>query len=233
MLAFSAAPFAVFISDGSRSARLDRFYAALLSELVPTPGPEGDAAMREALSQLTPALQRSDPLRLRLQDFRRTIEDRTDLVRERDSKLAEAAQVGGTGTSTAQRSRAFTEFLQNCTLGEACIGAYLRIVESEEQSVWQYIGERAPPAVLILFLLATLGGLYRYNLRLTGFHHSRADALELFAHLHGDNTSLTSDQITAFAGLADQMAADKVEFGKSGTPSDKAIELARIISQRR
>ena len=78
--------------------------------------------------------------------------------------------------------------------------------------------ERLPGAILLLFLLATLGGLYRYNLRMTGFYHARADALELLG-LHLDR-----DQ---FDALATTLAAEKVEFKAAQTPADQASEMAK------
>ncbi|MEM6305108.1 MAG: hypothetical protein AAF744_10315, partial [Pseudomonadota bacterium] len=98
---------------------------------------------------------------------------------------------------------------------------------SEEQQWWQSIAQQVPPGVLLLFLLATLGGLYRYNMRMVGFHNSRADALEFLA--------ITGDKDTAerFDKIATALAADKVEFGKTATPTDQAVELARIIAQQK
>ena len=83
-----------------------------------------------------------------------------------------------------------------------------------------------PPGVLLLFLLATLGGLYRYCLRMAGFYHSRADALELL------NAGLDKAQQAALSALSADIAADKVEFGKTNSPADQAIELAKAITSK-
>ena len=83
-----------------------------------------------------------------------------------------------------------------------------------------------PPGILLLFLLATLGGLYRYNMRMAGFHHSRADALEAIV------LGMKPEDLATAVKLSDAWAADKVEFGKGNTPSDQAVELAKVISNR-
>ncbi|MEM6305415.1 MAG: hypothetical protein AAF744_11880, partial [Pseudomonadota bacterium] len=52
----------------------------------------------------------------------------------------------------------------------ACLEGWQAQRASEEQQWWQSIAQQVPPGVLLLFLLATLGGLYRYNMRMVGFH---------------------------------------------------------------
>ncbi len=64
----------------------------------------------------------------------------------------------------------------------ACADAYEKIMDrTEEQVWWQTLAETVPPAVLLLFLLATFGGLYCYNLRVARFYGGCADALDLRA----------------------------------------------------
>ena len=81
--------------------------------------------------------------------------------------------------------------------------------------------------------LAHLGGLYRYNQRLAGFHASRADLVELL-HLRtgGDTGKITREQLEQIVMLSDALGADKVEFGAQKTPTDQAVELARAIANR-
>ncbi len=111
------------------------------------------------------------------------------------------------------------------SLTKACLEIWNARQAALAQTWWQSIAAQLPPGILLLFLLATLGGLYRYNLRLAGFHHSRADALELLAEAGAyDAETLTQ--------VADALAADKVEFGKGNTPSDQAVEIARSIVAR-
>jgi len=111
-------------------------------------------------------------------------------------------------------------------LTKACAEAWQAQQQREAGSIWQNLAAQAPPGILLLFLLATLGGLYRYNLRLAGFHHSRADLLELL-HIEG---GLSSPQ--EIVELADTLAADKVEFARTKTPADQAVELARALAAR-
>lgn len=109
---------------------------------------------------------------------------------------------------------------------EHCTTAYTTLRASEKASLWETFAEHTPKAILILFLLATLGSLYRYNLRLAGFHSSRADLLEL-AFI---NKIPNPDHL---ATLATALAADKVEFGKTAnTPTDQAIALAQAIATK-
>ncbi len=111
------------------------------------------------------------------------------------------------------------------SLTKACLEGWNARQAALAQTWWQSIAAQLPPGILLLFLLATLGGLYSYNLRLAGFHHIRADALELLAEAGAyDAETLTQ--------VADALAADKVEFGKGNTPSDQAVEIARSIVAR-
>ena len=127
----------------------------------------------------------------------------------------------------------FVDFLAICRgtpstpeMTKACLEAWQAQQKTEAQNWWQTLAVQLPPGVLLLFLLATLGALYRYSLRLAGFYHSRADALELL------QAGLDPNQQKGMSALATDMAADKVEFGKAATPSDQAIELAKAIASR-
>ena len=108
----------------------------------------------------------------------------------------------------------------------ACTRAWQDKLAAETESIWQTLARSVPPGILLLFLLATLGGLYRYNMRLAGFHHSRADALELMIvnKVKFDAHTLTT--------ISDALAADKVEFGRSKTPADQAVEMFKAVMAR-
>lgn len=97
---------------------------------------------------------------------------------------------------------------------------------AQRDSWWQRLALQVPLGVLLLFLLATLGALYRYSLRMAGFYHGGADALELL------QAGLDDQQQRAMSALASDLAADKVEFGKASTPTDQAIELSKVIAGR-
>ncbi|MBB93088.1 MAG: hypothetical protein CML68_00565 [Rhodobacteraceae bacterium] len=133
---------------------------------------------------------------------------------------------------------AFEDFMTICrgTVEEAdvtqvCAAAYQAELEAESGNWWQTLAQQVPPGILILFLLATLGGLYRYNLRLAGFHASRADLLELA--LIDPEMMRGKDGETLVTQLADALAADKVEFGKGNTPTDQAVAMAQAILNRK
>lgn len=142
-----------------------------------------------------------------------------------------------------QEREIFTAFMSNCRDGVpvpppvddrgeaealtlACLKGWEDTLNRDRQSWWLTLAEQVPPGILLLFLLATLSGLYRYNLRLAGFHHSRADVLELQIAKGSD---FTPDQL---AKISDAFAADKVEFGKNTMPSDQAVSMANTLLGR-
>ncbi len=95
-----------------------------------------------------------------------------------------------------------------------------------DSSWWQTIAQQAPPGILLLFLLATLAALYRYNMRLAGFHQSRADALTLYA-----DGMVPANDMEALDRLATAIAADKVEFGRAKVGfGGNTIEVERMKS---
>jgi hypothetical protein len=90
------------------------------------------------------------------------------------------------------------------------------------QTLWKEYADQLPAGVLLLFLLATLSSLYRYNSRIAGFYHARADALELLA------LDTPPDQ-ERFEQLSGTLAADRVEFRTAKTPADMATELTKEV----
>ncbi|WP_415837545.1 hypothetical protein, partial [Phaeobacter inhibens] len=125
----------------------------------------------------------------------------------------------------------YEDFLNLCRgaksdadLTRACLDSWRSERESGKQNWWQALAVQVPPGILLLFLLSTLGALYRYSLRMSGFYHSRADALEL---LHA---GLDEKQLASLTALATDLAADKVEFGKGNAPTDQAVELAKAMA---
>ncbi|MEO1680062.1 MAG: hypothetical protein AAFU80_18100 [Pseudomonadota bacterium] len=108
----------------------------------------------------------------------------------------------------------------------ACVQAWQTEQQAEAGAWWRTLAAQVPPGILLLFLLATLGGLYRYNLRFAGFHHSRADVLEMMREAGGMDAA-------TLARLSDTLAADKVEFGRANTPSDQAVEIAKAMVSRK
>jgi hypothetical protein len=208
---------------------IDGRHAAALDAVARSPGSAGDAAMRAALEALPAEVPRGPVVAPRVAEFALSIEDRASLESQRDAARTRADEIRTGGFSLTQRRQDFAEFMRTCRTEAAttqhCTEAYVALRQAETQTVWEILAERAPQAILLLFLLATLGGLYRYNIRLAGFHHGRADALELFA----DSGGGTPETLTA---LAEALAADKVAFGKGNTPSDQAMEIARAVLSR-
>ena len=108
----------------------------------------------------------------------------------------------------------------------ACAAAWQDKLASEAGNILLTLAQQVPPSILLLFLLATFGGLYRYNLRLAGFHHSRAGALELMIL---SEVEFDADILTKFS---DALAADKVDFRAARTPADLATEMFKAAMQR-
>ena len=101
--------------------------------------------------------------------------------------------------------------------------AQLQIANSlsdEHENWWIYIADRVPAGILILFLLATLGSLYRYNTRIAGFYYARADALEL--------TTLDVEE-SRFDDLSNTLAADRVDFRAARTPAEAVTDLTKEV----
>lgn len=121
-------------------------------------------------------------------------------------------------------------------LTAACLEAW-RAQRDDGESWWRTLAEQVPPGILILFLLATLGALYRYNLRLAGFHDSRADALELLAR--GRSAEGLRDVLATSPGEAVDfatvfLAADKVEMGAIKARLGQAeVEIAKALRSDR
>lgn len=105
---------------------------------------------------------------------------------------------------------------------EACASA-LRGTDDATQGWWLYLVERVPGSILLLFLLATLGGLYRYNLRMSAFYSARADALDMMAN---PTNATEYDAYSQFFG------AEKVEFKDQKTPMDVVSDVTKAAAER-
>jgi len=118
-------------------------------------------------------------------------------------------------------------------LTSACLNGWTAHQNSTTQAWWETLAEQLPPGVLLLFLLSILGGLYRYNLRLSGFHHSRADLLELISFGRGPDFLISSEELSWIVQASETLAADKVEFRASSAPSDQAVEVLKAFLARK
>ncbi len=225
--------------------------AAIAFPTSPNTSFDGDDALLSFLDSEEMAPYRNHPTVLSIINSLKTIRDQRQYLidaRTRAEGLLEFYNSLGSGERSAVRD--FVPFLRVCreqsladsngasqpTDGEfvqGCLTAYEKLTGQNEAPWLNTLLERAPQAILLLFLLATLGGLYRYNLRLFGFHHSRADILELTA-LKGSKSrsGLTKTDVVNIQMLADALSADKVEFARANTPTEQAVSLARAIANR-
>lgn len=221
-------------------ARIER-----IVQMKRLPGKPGDDAMLFALAE-------DEMLRLEMGNpefesvflpLHARIAGLTQERAERERALAAARQRMeelrlGTA-STVTRRNDYLDFMKHCVgVGEgdtltSCQAAYEFTETLAIPDVWELVAERLPQAVLLLFLLATLSPLYRYNMRMAGFHHARADVVEMMALRRAETgKALSPEDLAEFLKLADVLAADKVEFGKANTPTDQAVELAKAIANR-
>lgn len=183
-----------------------------------------DAELSNAYAEL-PVVERR-PLEVQLLSVIRAERDRANRDQSRALERISAADLGT--LSRRQRLDEFKEHMTGCATNsgsaeqiKACADAYERvIVLSGQKGWWQLLAEVAPPAVLLLFLLATLGGLYRYNLRMAGFYHGRADALEL--RTAGFNEG-------ELEKIVNSLAADQVDFRPTKTPIDNITQIANSL----
>ncbi|MEM1275334.1 MAG: hypothetical protein AAGH74_02330 [Pseudomonadota bacterium] len=157
------------------------------------------------------------------------LKDATDKIAEADTGVL----------SRKEQLREFREFLAECRAAparpkgkdttpmaasgseevKACAEAYTSaIVDVRSKKWWELLAETAPQALLLVFLLATLGGLYRYNLKMAGFYYARADALAI-------NREPVMPR--RFEELATTLAADKVDFRNAKTPMDTVVDLSK------
>lgn len=213
--------------SGDTAARLDTLAADL------PPGGEGDARLAAFRDGLDPEVRTAGAVVQAYQPLDRIAAERVP-VEAGLARATERLAAWRSGEAAPEvRRAAFSAFMEACRAGAAepddaalttaCLNAYSASETEARQDWWQTLAEQVPPGILLLFLLATLAGLYRYNVRLAGFHNGRADALELLV------AQVDKDLLTP---VADALAADKVEFGAAKTPTDHAAEMATALINR-
>ncbi len=224
---------AIIAAGADTLFRIDNTLWEARQALEIKPGIEGDQMIDE--TAIAPDLVMSIPeVNRSYSVLNKRLGERDRLVANLVSAQAERERVRLTGFEAAEEQEDLRAFMALCrgdlavteALTKTCVDAYVERLKAQAPTVWKIVSERAPPAVLLIFLLATLAGLYRYNMRMAGFHHSRADMLEVIS------TKGTGDIGKTMAELAEAMAADRVEFGRGKAPSDQAVELARTITNR-
>ena len=183
--------------------------------------------------------------------------ERRDLRIELANATAQVA-ASGSGALTRQQSAGLMQkFLDACRrwpwpaddtvkpnmppqveILEACVDAF-RVAVAEDHTNWyKFLVERATPALLLLFLLATMGAGYRYNLRLAALHDSRADAIALWAGtdrqmgVDPESGKQIGDASPDLIALIEAMAADKMGFKEPRTPVDTITDIAKSVIAR-
>jgi hypothetical protein len=160
---------------------------------------------------------------------------RTEITQTNEQRQALLQSADASETRSVEWE-SYGEFLKICRAGanggDATTTCNTAWQELQDAAIWDSLRQQIPPAILILFLLATLGGLHRYNQRLAGFHHARADLLELVSVGRDEAQNFTKEDWEAISRFSDVLAADKVEFGKGNTPSDQAVDIAKTIASR-
>lgn len=225
----------VAAGDGGAILRVSDRLANELAALQLAPGDAGDDSLFNWI--VNPELAqpfRAFPTIVTSRDQMQDIKNRRAGVDEplalATRKLA-AIKIGS--ESREEQQAAFAAFMKGCREGATaadagaltsdCTAAYAASQADATRNWWSLLAERVPPGILLLFLLATLSALYRYNIRLAGFHHGRADALELL------DVGITVADLTP---ISDALAADKVPFNAGKTPADQATELASALISR-
>lgn len=217
---------------GSSFFVIDERLGRELADVPISKGAEGDAALGAFLAQLSKEVQRHDGVSSVDKDLNEIIGQRLRVDGSRAAAVSALTELASGELTQERRQQAFVSFMESCRetveasteVTVACANTYAALQTDQSVTWWAALAEQVPPGILLLFLLATLGGLYRYNLRLAGFHHSRADALEILTeHVnHG-----------ALGEISDALAADKVEFGRARTPADQVTEIARAVAARK
>lgn len=184
----------------------------------------GDVQFLDFLSLQLPAEVRAetriDTFAARLNNI---IVERSGLNQVLENTVAERDRLKNTAYAVLLQDQAlltYRDYLSACrkgatpdtivALAETCEESWRQREAAQKGSWWQTIASQVPPGILLLFLLATLSALYRYNMRLAGFHHARADTLSLWAD--GTAKGFTADDIAKVSSI---LAADMVEFGKT------------------
>jgi hypothetical protein len=105
----------------------------------------------------------------------------------------------------------------------ACTEAYRATEGTGDIDLYRSLSDNATGALLLLFFLTALTGLYRYNLKLSGLYNARADTLTL---LTGENNDcdISKQDLNA---LSDFLAAEHVEFKEVRSPTQDLADTIR------
>ena len=219
-------------------------FAETAATLPTNPGEQSRATVEAFLDQTLPQhLREWNLIQTLRNDLRLVASERAGMELIEARARADLTQLDESPLQYLRDRKAldFKAFLDNCRgvpategLTTSCLTAWQSEQAAGQRSWWETLADQVPPGILLLFLLATLGGLYRYNLRLAGFHESRADALQLLAQ--GRDVTQLRDILAATPGEAVNLAtlflaADKVEMGTIRAKLGQAeIELAKALN---
>ncbi|MEM7269838.1 MAG: hypothetical protein AAF401_11360 [Pseudomonadota bacterium] len=159
-----------------------------------------------------------------------SLQDRRAPLNVRIAAARQQREAAAQGTLTDEtKLKQMETFLTGCAAASAidaeghlmvtaCTAAYKQALADEDNAFFEYLAQRLTPLALLIFLLATLGGAYRYNARLAGFYHARADALEAAA--------FTEDE-EGLERLVTAFGAEKTPFKEQRLPIDAATDFAK------
>lgn len=187
--------------------------AQAFATFTPAPGAAGDAAIADAVAALHAALRHAA--------FLPPFEE--DLRRIGSLRKAIATQKANAGNAILALDAAWWRpgMVVEVQDKDGKVTSRTR----EKPDALTALAQNAPPGILLLFLLATLSGLYRYTIKLAGFHHGRADALELIVAEEAPDAA-------RFQSYAATLGADGVEFKEGKPPTEAAGDMAAALIQR-
>jgi hypothetical protein len=231
------------IGDLSTLLAQPRGAIRLAATLPVSSSPQDLAAVEAFFASLPPHILDWDPIRDLRDQLRLVAAERAGLDRIETRTKDELGRLLANPLQYLRERKAldFDAFLRTCRpeaasseITTACLTAWQTEQAQAQRSWWEALTDQLPPGILLLFLLATLGGLYRYNVRLAGFHESRADFLTLLSYGRSEaelRDILASNQGEAVNLATMVLAADKVEMGAIKARLGQAeIELAKALA---
>jgi hypothetical protein len=218
-------------------------WSTSVTGLVLAAGTEGDAALVAFMDQILPQYLREWFEASGQRDALTTIINQRaalDILRDRTNAEIDRYETSPLAYLRDDKSLEFKTFLNVCRgnniaheVTSACLTAW-QTDQTGGLTWWRGVLDQVPPGILLLFLLATSAALYRYNLRLAGFHDSRADVLTLLVQTRepselGKLLAATPTDVGNLTALV--MAADKVEMGAIKAKLGAAeVEVARLLT---
>lgn len=213
-------PIAFF--DQGVSVMIDDSLQSELSKIELPSGLLGDQIAIAAIERISEGAQSHDSIADKIDELKDAISQRDAVMGLKETALADAEAVANGALVSSQEKQDLTSFMSACGNTDSCASAFVELQVRQQPNLWLVLSEKAPQAVLILFLLATFSALYRYNVRLAGFYHSRANALVLF----GSSAKQSSDELLK---VTEALAADRVSFGRNSSPLEEASTIRKTV----